>query len=263
MSETRTVVFGDDLSPGADVAWLFVNTQRWPGWRLEVVTAEPPTAPGIVLAPEMTALRPWEPPHPRAASAEAGFAEVANLTAIGDARVVLSRESDLLVIGPRGHGLLKALHLGSTADWLLLHPPAPVLIARDTRRVQRIVVCADGSPHADRVADVLAGLPWVAGADVLVLVVDDGRVDVAAAGGSVTRRLAATGASVEVRVVHGPTIATIHAVIAEVAPDLVALGTRGLTGLRRLRLGSTASAVARTAPCSVLVACDESVPVAA
>ena len=34
------------------------------------------------------------------------------------------------------------------------------------------------------------------------------------------------------------------------APDLVALGTRGLGGLRRLVLGSTASAVVHHAPCS-------------
>jgi nucleotide-binding universal stress UspA family protein len=34
------------------------------------------------------------------------------------------------------------------------------------------------------------------------------------------------------------------------------LGTRGLTGLRHLELGSTASAVAHEAMCSVLVACE-------
>ncbi len=111
---------------------------------MEVVTAEAPTAPGIVLPADATAPHPWDPPHPRTTNVGAEFVEVANLTAIGDARVVLSRASDLLVIGPRGPGLLKALHLGSTADWLLLHPPAPLLVARHGHRVQRIMVCADG-----------------------------------------------------------------------------------------------------------------------
>jgi nucleotide-binding universal stress UspA family protein len=41
------------------------------------------------------------------------------------------------------------------------------------------------------------------------------------------------------------------------SPDLVALGTRGLTGMRRLHHGSTAGAIARAAPCSVLLACAE------
>ena len=40
----------------------------------------------------------------------------------------------------------------------------------------------------------------------------------------------------------------------EFEPDLVAFGTRGLSGLQRLRVGSTASSIARTASCSVLVA---------
>ena len=82
-------------------------------------------------------------------------------------------------------------------------------------------------------------------------------VDVDAAIDGARRRLEAAGATVEVRVERGAPTATIHAHLVEASPDLVALGTRGLTGLRHLRLGSTASAVARTATCSVLVACDE------
>jgi nucleotide-binding universal stress UspA family protein len=38
--------------------------------------------------------------------------------------------------------------------------------------------------------------------------------------------------------------------------DLVALGTRGVGGVRRAVMGSTASAVALTAGCTVLVAYD-------
>jgi len=255
MSETRTLVFGDDLSPAADLAWLFINTQRWPGWQLEVVTAQPPKTPGVVLPHEATELHRWQPQHPRAAIAEAGFVHVADLTATGDPRVVLSRQSDLLVIGPRGPGLLKALHLGSTADWLLLHPPAPLVIARHGHAVQRVVVCTDGSPHARRVIDVVAGLPWLDQTTITVVAIDDGRIDPDAAVADARRQLVATAAAVDVHLDRGEPTAAIHGYLTEAAPDLVALGTRGLTGLRRLRLGSTASAVARTAACSVLVAC--------
>ena len=257
MSAPRVLVFGDDSSPAADVAWLFINTHCWPGWRLEVVTAHVPDVPGVALPHEITELHRWKPPQPRAVFAEARFAEVADLTAEADPRIALSRESDLLVIGPRGPGLLKALPLGSTADWLLLHPPAPLLIARHGHAVRTVVVCADGSPHADKVADVLAGMPWIDSLAATVLVIDDGRIDVDAAIDGARRRLEAAGATVEVRVERGAPTATIHAHLVEASPDLVALGTRGLTGLRHLRLGSTASAVARTATCSVLVACDE------
>ena len=257
MSEQRTLVFGDDASPAADIAWLFVNTHRWPDWRLEVVTAQEPDVAGMVLPSGGTVLHPWVSPQTRTVFAEAQFAQVAELAAVGDPRVVLSRASDLLVIGPRGPGLLKALHLGSTADWLLLHPPAPLLIARHGGLVRTAVVCADGSPHADRVIDVLARLPWVDQLAVTVMAVDDRRIDVDAAVDRARRRLAGAGCTLDVRVETGAPTATIDAHLVEAAPDLVALGTRGLTGLRHLRLGSTASAVARTAACSVLVACDE------
>lgn len=48
----------------------------------------------------------------------------------------------------------------------------------------------------------------------------------------------------------------IVSVAAEVRADLIALGTHGRRGLARFVLGSVAATVARTAPCSVLVARD-------
>lgn len=257
MEDPRTLTLGDDGSPAADVAWLFVNSHRWPGWRLEVVTVDPPDVPGMALPREVTDLHAWSPPQPRREFAEAEFAEVIALTACADPRIALSRRCDLLVIGPRGPGLLKSLHLGSTADWLLVHPPAPLLIARHGHAVRTAVVCADGSQHADKVVDVLAGLPWAKDLAVTVLAVDDHRIDVDVATRGPRERLEAAGATVEVAVVTGKPTAQIHHHLTETQPDLVALGTRGLTGLRHLRVGSTASAIARTATCSVLVACDE------
>ncbi|MEO8696574.1 MAG: universal stress protein [Acidimicrobiales bacterium] len=257
MNASRTLVFGDDRSPAADIAWLFINNHRWPGWRLEVVAAHMPEIPGLPLPRGDTELHVWNPSQPRKVFAEAQFAQVVELTAEADPRLVLSRESDLLVIGPRGPGLLKSLHLGSTADWLLLHPPAPLLIARHGRSVRSVVVCADGSPHAARVVSVLAELPWADQLEITILAIDDHRVDVDTATSSARQRLEAAGATVNVRVDSGKPTTMIHRHLAEMSPDLVALGTRGLTGLRRLRLGSTANAVTRTATCSVLVACDE------
>jgi nucleotide-binding universal stress UspA family protein len=257
MNAPRTIVFGDDGSPAADIAWLFVNSQRWPGWRLEVVAAQMPEIPGTPYPPEERELHAWNPPHPRNVFAEAEFAETVYLTAKADPRLALSRECDLLVIGPRGPGLLKALHLGSTADWLMLHPPAPLLIARHGKPVRRVLVCADGSPHAEKAISVLASMPWAGQLEVTVLAVVDHRIDVDTATNSARKQLEAAGATVQVRVDSGKPTKAIHDHLAELSPDLVVLGTRGLTGLRHLRVGSTASAVTRAATCSVLLACDE------
>lgn len=257
MAEPRTVVFGDDRSPDADVAWLFVNNQTWPGWRIEVVTAQPPDRPGTVPA-DRAALHPWDPPRARTAFAEAQFTEVVQLTAEADPREVLARASDLLVIGPRGPGLLKALRLGSTAEWLMAHPPAPMVIARRGDTVHRVLLAVDGSPHSRLAAQVLAGLPWISGVEVAALAVDDYRTDVKTATADAASALEGAGASVTTVIEPGNPTKVINQHLETDRPDLVALGTRGLTGFRRLSLGSTAGAVGRAADCSVLLACDDS-----
>jgi len=257
MSIPPILAFGDDGSPGADVAWLAVNNHRWPDWHLSVITAQMPETL-VPLPPEETRLHEWSPPQPRHVFAEAGFADVKHLTARSDPRLVLLIDCDLLVIGPRGNGLLKALHLGSTADWLLNHPPAPLLIARHGQPIRTAVVCADGSRHADKAIEALTRLPWARELSITVLAIDDGRIDVDLATSRAHRQLEAVGASVQVLVLKGKPTRVIQDHLEQVAPDLVVLGTRGLTGLKHLRVGSTASAVARTAACSVLVACDDS-----
>ena len=51
----------------------------------------------------------------------------------------------------------------------------------------------------------------------------------------------------------GPAAQTIVDIAASACAGLVVVGTHGRTGLARLTLGSTAEAIIRSAPCSVLV----------
>jgi len=252
----RLLVFGDDGSAEADVAWLWINCQRWDGWRIVVAQAQP-SPPGPPLTADRAELHSWSPPCPRRPFAEAQLHSCTYLTAEADPRVVLTAPADLLVIGPRGTGLLKALHLGSTAEWLVTHPPGPLVIARHGRPVRHVVVGVDGSAHAEHAARTFASLPLVRGADVTVLAVDDGRTDTVTATTAAVELLSSAGAIVTPRIVTGrPTAALLEAIATDHA-DLVVLGTRGLTGLERLRVGSTAGAVTRAAPCSVLIAVEE------
>ena len=250
---TRRLVVGDDGSPAADIAWLWVISHRWPGWRVEVVTAVPPYV-GTGVPEGGDVLHPWSPPDPRAAPAECGLAGLVHLTANLDPRLALSGPADLVVVGPRGEGLLKTLHLGSTAEWLLQEPRSPVAVIRHGRAVRRALVCVDGSAHAERAASALAGLPLIHGAHVDVLTVDDGRIDADRAADPIMARLEAAGALVERRRRAGAVTQAIVAEIEARAADLVVLGTRGLTPWARLRLGSTAAAVVRGTGCSVLAA---------
>jgi len=254
------LVFGDDGSTHADVVWSWIESHPWPGWRVSVVTAVPPEGPPV--GPERAALRPWTPPSPRVPFA--ADVEVEHLMAEADPRLVLDscHDAALVAVGPRGRGALKHLHLGSTTEWLLSshRPLTPVVVVRSPKQVQRVLLCVDGSVHAQQAAATLAGLPLAAGCDVTVLGVSGGGVDTGPAVAEAAATLEQAGARVEQRLRDALTQtaafdvrSVIHEEIDELEPDLVVLGTRGRGGLKRLLLGSVASSVVRHAPCSVLV----------
>ncbi len=250
---TRTLLFGDDGSPGADVAWLWINSHVWADWAIEVLNAE---------------VRD-EPPAPRELVRPDAAASLTTIHAPGDPRFELHTrgvDRDLLVVGARGRGLLKRLHLGSTAEWLMHAPSAPLVIARTGRPTHRILLAHDGSAHALAAEESLGRLPWIGQAEVLVVSLQEGQDDRDVAG-SAARRLAGVAANAEAQAVTAqelPVFSRPRDLILDRAvswrADLIALGTRGLTpwesftemGLHRA--GSTATAVARNAEVNVLIA---------
>lgn len=252
---TNTMILGDDNSPSADLAWLWINSHPWPQWRLEVVNAADPVV--VRVSGRKPDLVQWEPPNPRRAFVEAQFEEVVHLTIEADPRLALSRPADLLVIGPRGRGLLKAMHLGSTAEWLMVHPPAPIVVPRRGRRTESVVVCHDGSPHACAATQALSRLPWINQVETTIVVVRDGRADVQAAIDGATSTLRDVGVDAHHRILGGDPTDELVRYLEQHKPDLVVLGTRGLTGVRRLVIGSTAAVVAHTTGHSILLACAE------
>jgi nucleotide-binding universal stress UspA family protein len=259
-SEQKVLVFGDDGSVGADVAWLWVNNHVWSGWELDVVHVVPPP-PGAPPSPEQGELHEAEPDEPRVYLP--GGVKVRHLTARADPRAILGGLTDasVMVIGARGKGLFKALNLGSTADWLLQCPPAPLLIVRSARPVQQILVCVDGSRHAWHAVEVLAQMPFVAGANVAVLSVGPARQPLSADVDRAAELLAATGASVEI-IDRSPDplepFYDVRNIIldtqAQLGTDLLVIGTRGLSAWQNLGVGSIANALARHSPSSVFLA---------
>lgn len=246
------IAFGDDGSPHADTAWSWIAAHRWPGWEVDVLTATEPV--GTTRPPDV---RPeavdWTPPAPRHLDPDHG-ATVRHLTAAADPRALLGHQgdADLVVVGPRGHGPVGALLLGSTAGWLLRHPPAPVVIARSADPVRRTLVCTDGSSPAVRALDAYLDLPLAGFTEVVVLGVHDRLSDIDHGFATATKALAEAGVTPTVVRERGQAGAAILRQVEEVRPDLVVLGTRGHTAWERLLLGATAGTVAHAAPCSVL-----------
>lgn len=250
----NTIVFGDDGSISADVAWLWINSHPWPNWRLEVVTAVVPAH--LPVPPELASPREWTPPHPRCAFVETQFDEVTHLTVDADPRLALSKPADLLVVGPRGPGLVKAMHLGSTVEWLMTRPPAPMLVARHGRRTYSVIVCHDGSIHAQAATEALSRMPWAKDVTATIVSVDDGHTDVDQAVEQATGVLQPALGAVRHHVVRQgePTLDLLR-YLEQHDADVIVLGTQGLTGVKRLRVGSTAGVLAHATAHSVLLVC--------
>lgn len=260
VADQPVLVFGDDGSAGADVAWLWVNNQPWPGWRVDVVHATlPPVGPP--LPPERSHLHEAASDEGRKFLGES--AGVRHLTAEADPREVLGGMTDasLMVVGARGRGLFKALRLGSTSDWLLQCPPAPLVIVRSGGPVRTVVACVDGSVHARKAVATLASLPLIKGAKVIVLSVGPAGGDLPDDAAKSAQTLRDAGAAVEILDRTPDPLEPFYDVrnmildvAADTGADLLVFGTRGLSGWKSLGVGSIASALARHAPMSVLMA---------
>jgi nucleotide-binding universal stress UspA family protein len=56
----------------------------------------------------------------------------------------------------------------------------------------------------------------------------------------------------DLRLVEGPTFRTIKEFVDQEQPDLLVIGTRGLTGVKRILLGSVADAILRGIECDII-----------
>ena len=189
---------------------------------------------------------------------------------------------DLLVVGSRGRGGVATAVLGSVSAELVDRAPCPVLVAR-VPKLATIVLAEDGSTNAAAGARVIAELPVFASCAIRVVSVVDASFPIVFADPAIPQtavqayrayedalpilrashaafareRAQALGrlgleASGEQR--EGDAAAQIIAAAAERHADLIVIGSRGQTGLRRLLLGSVARSVLFHAPCSVLIA---------
>ena len=192
------------------------------------------------------------------------MASLRHMVADGDPREVLSTTSaDLLVIGPRGSGLLKRLHVGSVAEALLDNPSAPLLVAHDNHTVEHITIAVDGSGYSEQAVRIVAALPWVGATRVTLLGVDEGDGRAPAAVESAAALMESHALAVDRRVIpHDENALTVNvrheidSFLTDHRCDLLVVGTKRWTGSERLRLGSVADYLAHHVRCSILIVRD-------
>lgn len=194
--------------------------------------------------------------------------------------IATERHAELIVVGTHGHTGIQRFLLGSVATAVLRHAPCDVLVCRGAATPSpflRPLVATDFSPAALRALrnasklaapnapiEVLhawqlpagswgatllgqARFPWSTVRDA-VLKSAKAQADKLAAGNP------DLGHPLHVELVQGPPASVITHAAERGGHDLIAIGTHGHRGFRRLLLGSVAESVIRHAPCSVLVA---------
>jgi nucleotide-binding universal stress UspA family protein len=194
--------------------------------------------------------------------------------------------AELIVVGNRGLGRLGSMLLGSVSAEVVDHAPCPVLVARSSQ-AGRILLAVDGSASSRRAVDHLGGTGYLAGHPVEVITVGpsllarDSSIPTPAPviAAELAGRLAEHD-SAQARVVRERTEATAasaaeqlmrdgfearwsistgdpaHEIIeaaGSLGCDLIVLGSRGLTGLQRVLLGSVARNVLIHTHASVLI----------
>jgi nucleotide-binding universal stress UspA family protein len=189
--------------------------------------------------------------------------------------------ADLVVVGSKGTGDSPEFLLGSVAHKVIKYAPCSVLVAkRKTEAVNRVLVPLDGSKHSDETVQFLLRMPLPPRVEVLVMVVlqsfaaafvkaytldlERDREIVAElqeAEEEAARRVL-TEAEGQLRkgrygvstiIARGDPSPEILREAAQRDVDLIALGAKGLSGVRGFLLGSVAQRVSRYAKSSVLI----------
>lgn len=185
-------------------------------------------------------------------------------------------EADLIVLGSRGRGAIQRLVLGSVSEGVVHHANQPVLVMRGTQEAWPpgwIVIGDDDSEaarHAGELAATIGGLfgawaeivrafPQLPEQDAEGRALDPRVVDDALSRAEKALRERADklekmlGRRPRAVIASGDPTMKILAACEDKDSPLVAVGSRGLGTMERMRLGSTSTKILRTAPGPVLI----------
>lgn len=205
------------------------------------------------------------------------------------------RSASLIIMGAKGLGNHPSFHLGSVALKVMKYANASVLLAKEAAITQtrtatprraglsRIILATDGSRYSEATNRFLLDLPLPRPCEVIVITALQSHLsawvktptldfqtnqellaqlqtseenEARKITDRVEKQFQAKGRKAVSVVMRGGAAECILAAAREYKPDIIALGSRGLTGIKSLLLGSVAERVTRYANCSVLIGRD-------
>ena len=197
-----------------------------------------------------------------------------------DEVIALSEEvgAGLLIVGSRGLGTVQRILMGSQSEEIVHHARVPVLVLRsgeDTWPPGRLVIAEDFSDDACKAGDLAASIGALYGSRALVIYAHpdlpevppgDARTTVQGSLADMRERdeESLERRASELETILGtrpetelsgdyPATALLNAAGREQRPSLIAVGSRGLAGIARTRLGSVSTKVVTASHGPVLV----------
>jgi nucleotide-binding universal stress UspA family protein len=185
----------------------------------------------------------------------------------------------LIVMGSRGRGGMRRALMGSVSDAVVRHAHCPVMVVRGEPVVfpTKILLATDGSADAELAASIAADLAKSTGSELHIVAVfpaagyvhpyyevrfpeaaeklrREGREEIQEVLDEQVKRVREAGENIpEAHLRTGEPEKEIVALAEELGVGLIAMGSRGLGGIRRALMGSVSASVVRHAHCPVLV----------
>jgi nucleotide-binding universal stress UspA family protein len=168
---------------------------------------------------------------------------------------------DLIVMGSHGETAVEDHSLGSIAKKVSRHAECPVLLVKQSTSLSKILVGVDGSEHAAKALQYAVQLATKQGSELTVMHVQESHMFrlhpdvVSQMGQGVLDEVKAAWNDIEfdTKVESGDPAAVIIDVAVKEAYDLIVVGSRGLSGVKRFLLGSVSDDITHHAETSVLV----------
>ena len=180
-------------------------------------------------------------------------------------QLIKNEKFDLVVIGNRAETQSERYSLGSVTEKIARHAECPVLIVKQKPKIEKLLTAVDGSKYADKALDYAAQLAQHFSANLALVHVEEDRliriggpqvVDCIGTVGECILKDAAKkvqGIPFDKMLEYGSPAEIIIKVAKKADVDIIIMGSRGLSSVRRYLLGSVSDDISMHARSSVLI----------